>query len=110
MPEMRLRSERLEGAVSGVRNDLLKLFVTLAALNGLILAGCVQFFYVALSGEESVWPFFLWVTICLATLCYLHLLPWLRTRYRRKTRLCVGCAYDLRGSVGRCPECGKGFS
>ena len=51
-----------------MRNDLLKLFVTLAALNGLILAGCVQFFYVALSGDQSVWPFFLWVTVCLVTL------------------------------------------
>ncbi len=107
---MRIRSEKLEGAVSGVRNDLLKLFVTLAALNGLILAGCVQFFYVALRGEESVWPFFLWVTICLGTLSYLHLLPLLRKRHRRKVGLCVACAYDLRGSAERCPECGREFS
>ncbi len=93
-----------------MRNDLLKLFVTLVALNGLIFSPCAECFYFALSGEPSVWPFFLWVTICLATLCYLHLLPFLRTRRRRKLGLCVGCAYDLRGSVERCPECGKVFS
>jgi hypothetical protein len=34
-------------------------------------------------------------------------LPLLRRRRRRRLGLCVACAYDLRGSLGVCPECGE---
>lgn len=39
-----------------------------------------------------------------ATAC---LLPVYRRGRRRKRGLCVGCGYDLRASIGRCPECGE---
>lgn len=31
----------------------------------------------------------------------------LRRRSRASRGLCAGCSYDLRGSAGRCPECGR---
>ena len=31
---------------------------------------------------------------------------WIRRDYRRQHGLCQRCGYDLRGSAGRCPECG----
>lgn len=31
---------------------------------------------------------------------------WIRRDYRREHGLCLRCGYDLRGSTGRCPECG----
>lgn len=33
-----------------------------------------------------------------------------RADRRRMQNLCIKCEYDLRGSEGRCPECGTEFS
>jgi hypothetical protein len=30
-----------------------------------------------------------------------------RKRWRKSVNLCEGCGYDLRGSGGKCPECGR---
>ncbi len=52
-------------------------------------------------------PYWLTIAICVV----IFALSWrpLRRR-RRKLGLCLACGYDLRGSAGRCPECGKAFA
>lgn len=42
-----------------------------------------------------------------ATLPAVWLRRRLRNRYRDRHGLCLKCGYDLRGSAGRCPECGS---
>ena len=40
---------------------------------------------------------------------YVGLFPHLQRSRRRAKDLCTECAYDLRGSKERCPECGTAF-
>jgi hypothetical protein len=47
----------------------------------------------------------LWMPV-LASAASLSLLLFRRRRHR--LGLCVACGYDLRGSPGKCPECGHG--
>ncbi len=42
-------------------------------------------------------------------LASIYCVPLHRRRKRQKLGLCLKCGYDLRGSKGRCPECGQEF-
>jgi hypothetical protein len=52
------------------------------------------------------WAIFFALSVAPGAWLYLRLLPLLRRRHRQRNRLCQQCGYDLRGSSGRCPECG----
>jgi len=52
----------------------------------------------------------LWMPIALfGFLFWRSFVPLYRRRKRKKLGLCIRCGYDLRGSKGRCPECGTPF-
>jgi len=57
--------------------------------------------------SSAVWaPYWFWVLV-FAVMPARMLHRWTRARRRRRRGLCESCGYDLRGSMGRCPECGE---
>ena len=54
---------------------------------------------------ELFMPFWFLVTLCLAVPLTMAM-RFVRKRRRAHANLCHACGYDLRGSKGRCPECG----
>jgi hypothetical protein len=76
-------------------------------------AGVTWFRYAARSGSYSINRLSapIWMIAILAAAppaCCWAVLALRRVRYRRRRDrgLCFACGYDLRGSAGRCPECG----
>ncbi len=61
-------------------------------------------------GFSFVLPFWL-STLLFGFLCVWRAHPFSRRRRRKRKKLglCIRCGYDLRGSKGRCPECGTPF-
>ena len=52
----------------------------------------------------------LWIpTVLFALILWFSSVPFHRRRKRKRLGLCIKCGYDLRGSKGRCPECGTSF-
>ncbi len=67
-------------------------------------------FFLSISKPDwaLVVPLWIPILICGLILWFLHN-PASRRRKRKKLGLCIACAYDLRGSSERCPECGVDF-
>jgi hypothetical protein len=64
-------------------------------------------------GTRNSWPAhfvvvipFGWIALPLAAAATWWVVAYRRRRDRERTGSCRACGYDLRGSPGRCPECG----
>lgn len=82
--------------------DLVK--TAMLCLTGFLLLLGLPF--IACSGVVPLGVAFLATGACLG-ICVVLARVDSRQRRRRTTNCCLHCGYDLRGSAGRCPECGE---
>lgn len=85
-------------------------WVSMTAKDEYSLIGVTYYHLVTPPSEFTVFTFpppYPVVAACLLVVGLLMLNRRSSKSYRRKHGLCLGCGYDLRGTIDACPECGR---